>query len=98
VHLRQMYDPETPAAPQTADPMRQFGSFLPSPPPLGGAGMATMMPTSPPLYTDESKGVTPQVGAAPSATPMQMAPSSHTPPFDVEDYLRRLYAAAGVGQ
>jgi hypothetical protein len=98
VHLRQMYDPETPPSPQTADRMPQFGAPLPSLLPLGGAGMPTMMQSSPPLYTDESKGVTPQSNLGSGATPMQMAPSPQTPPFDVADYLRRLYAASGVGQ
>jgi hypothetical protein len=55
--------------------------------------MPTMMQSSPPLYTDESKGVTPQSNLGSGATPMQMAPSPHTPSsFDMEDYLRKLYA------
>jgi hypothetical protein len=102
IGLRPMPDPGMPEAnlPGTADRMTQFGAAPPAStwiPPLGGRGMPTMLPNSPPLLGDENKGVTPQTNSGSSTTPSQ-GPSSQTQPFDVVEYLRRLYASAGVGQ
>jgi hypothetical protein len=104
IGLRPMPDPGMPEAnlPGTADRMPQFGAAAPSAPtwmpPLGGRGMPTMLPNSPPLFEDENRGVTPQANTGSGTTPLQSG-SAQTPPFDVADYLRRLYAAAaGVGQ
>jgi hypothetical protein len=94
IGLRPMPDPGMPEAnlPGSADRMPQFGSAPPAPtwiPPLGGRGMATMLPNSPPLLEDENRGVTPQANSGSGTTPLQEA-SPQTQPFDIGDYLRRL--------
>jgi hypothetical protein len=94
IGLRPMPDPGMPEAnlPGTADRMPQFGAAPQAPtwiPPLGGRGMPTMLPNSPPLLGDETRGVTPQANAGSGTTPSQ-GPSPQTQPFDIGDYLRRL--------
>jgi hypothetical protein len=94
IGLRPMPDPGMPEAnlPGSADRMPQYGATLPAPtwiPPLGGRGMPTMLPNSPPLLGDENRGVTPQANSETGTTPPQSG-SPQTQPFDIGDYLRRL--------